>query len=64
MNNYNYAALFNYNFAALFFACCCVTVNFKVTFIVTNTVIANLSFYPAIIVFSMYHFKDIFIRNL
>ena len=54
MNNYNYAALFNYNFAALFFACCCVTVNFKVTFIVTNTVI----------VFSMYHFKDIFIRNL
>ena len=53
MNNYNYAALFNYNFAALFFACCCVTVNFKVTFNVTNTVCANLSFYPAIIVFSM-----------
>ena len=38
MNNYNYAALFNYNFAALFFAYCCVTVNFKVTFIITNTV--------------------------
>ena len=38
MNNYNYAALFNHTFATLLLACYCVTVNFKVKFIVTTII--------------------------
>ena len=50
MNSYNYAALFNNNFCSTVFGMllCNVELQGQVH-----------SFNPAVIVFSMYHFKDI-----